>query len=155
MIKGEFLVGIDGLKETGMIRDKVFIEEQKVDPIIEHDLYDYFAHHLIIKDNDIPVATGRLIIQDNNLLIGRIAVIKEKRGNRLGDLVVRMLVDRGFKYGEDTIFVHAQTNSQVFYEKVGFKVFGETYIEAEIEHISMILSKKDFTDSGCKNCKKC
>jgi len=154
MIKGTFIFGREGIEETAIIRHQVFVEEQGVDPRIETDLYDYFANHLIVKEDNWPVATGRLILKEDQILISRIAVLKKERGRKLGDLVVRMLVNKGFEFGGKKILVHAQYHSKDFYSKIGFKAYGQPYMEAGIKHISMVLTEKDFIDKGCEGCKK-
>lgn len=151
MIDGRFIVGIEGLKETGFIRFQVFTEDQGVDPKVEQDIYDHFAHHLIIKDNGNPVGTGRLILKDKQCLIGRIAVLPNERGKQYGDLIVRMLIDRVFSMGCHEVHVHSQIHAIGFYEKIGFVKKGESYMESGIEHISMVLTPESL-NQGCQGC---
>ena len=154
MIEGQFIVGIEGLKETGFIRSEIFTGDLKMPISVEKDQYDHFAHHLIIKDGDKKVATGRLILKDGEFLIGRIAVLKEARGMQIGDLVVRMLMDRAFSMGAKEVFVHALISLQSFYEKVGFKAVSEPFVEATLEHIAMNIQKKDI-NTACGGCNGC
>lgn len=145
MIDGEFIVGTKGLDLTGYIRTSVFTGEQGVDPAIEQDAYDHFAHHLIVKDGGEKVGVGRLIYKDGQYLIGRIAVIKEARGKHYGDLIVRMLCTRAFSIGAKVVTVHAQTQVEDFYKKIGFIRVSEVYQEASIDHVTMEITEKTFT----------
>jgi len=137
MIETNWLEDGDDLADTHLIRRKVFIEEQNVDESIELDDSDIGAVHLVVYDNKVPVATGRLIEKDGKRLIGRVAVLKEHRKNGYGDLVVRMLIRRAFDEGFNRQYAHSQCSVQGFYEKLGFVAYGDVYQEASIDHISM------------------
>jgi predicted GNAT family N-acyltransferase len=39
--------------------------------------------------------------------------------------------------GPSMIYLHSQTSAMGFYERCGFIPFGETFMEADIEHIKM------------------
>lgn len=154
MIEGHFTIGTKGLEETGFLRSMVFTEGQGVDPSIERDMYDHFAHHLVVKDGHEVVATGRLIYKNDEFLIGRIAVDEQMRGQKLGDLVVRMLCERAFNLGAKEVVVHSQTQVKDFYGKVGFLTVGGVYQEADIDHVTMILKKEAF-GHPCESCGGC
>lgn len=154
MIEGHFVIGIKALEECGMIRSLVFTEEQGVDPSIERDYYDHFAHHLIVKDGDQVIGTGRLILKDDQFIIGRIAVLPEERGQRIGDLIVRMLCARAFDMGAETITVHSQVQVMNFYKRIGFKTVSDVYQEANIDHVTMEAREKDLSHP-CGSCNGC
>lgn len=144
MIVAEIVKGSKTLEIQYEIRKKVFIDEQHVDEQIERDHYDMISDHVIVYEDNIPVGTGRLILQDNKYLIGRIAVLKQYRGKRYGDLIVRKLVDHGFRQGALRIEVHSQVQVVPFYKNIGFKEFGDEFIEANIKHISMYITEEIF-----------
>lgn len=144
MIEGNFVVGTKGLEHTGYIRSSVFTDEQGVAPSIERDVYDDFAHHLIIKDDEETVGTGRMIYKDNQYLIGRIAVLPAFRGLKYGDLIVRMLCTRAFTLKAPKVVVHAQVQVESFYSKIGFKRISDVYEEAGIEHVTMTIDEATF-----------
>lgn len=154
MIQGEFMMGTAGKEASAYVRHRVFVEEQGVDPAIEQDAYDHFAHHLIVKDGGEMVGTGRLIYNDGAYLIGRIAVLKSERGNRIGDLIVRMLCDRAFHIGAEVVTLHAQTHVEAFYAKIGFVTVSEVYQEAGIDHVTMTINEKQLAHDcgGCDGC---
>lgn len=154
MVKGKFVVGIEGLDETANLRYEVFTGDLKMPASIEKDNYDHFAHHLIVEDGGQIAATGRLILKDDEYLIGRIAVDKAFRGKQLGDLVVRMLVDRAFSIGAEEVVVHSMTPVIGFYEKIGFKAVSEPFTEATLEHVKMVIDKEAMSHpcQGCGGC---
>ncbi len=159
-IQGKFKETGDDLSDVFYIRRKVFIEEQGVAEDSEFDDYDKSAVFCVVfepKTNSnnseieelVSVATGRLILlEDGRYKIGRIAVLKEYRGKKYGDMVVKMLVNRAFLSGANQVYISAQTRVIDFYHKIGFQEYGETYMEDGIEHIAMVLEK----DKMCTSC---
>ncbi len=148
MIEGKFIHGDQDLAEVFKIRREVFCEEQHISEEEEFDDLDKEALHVIISEKQQNVAVGRLVKIDHYYKIGRIAVLKECRGMHYGDFVVRMLVDKAFQLGAKEVHVGAQTYAKGFYEKIGFKVDGEQYIEAGIPHLPMKIVKGSLC-SGC------
>jgi predicted GNAT family N-acyltransferase len=138
-IKGKEKRIEDALK----IRFKVFVEEQQVPEDMEWDNIDDYAEHLVLYKDETPIATGRWFEEDEKILVGRIAVLKEYRGSNFGNVIVKSFIDRIFGKGFNEIYIHAQTRVQGFYEKLGFEAFGDKYDEAGIEHIGMILKKQE------------
>jgi predicted GNAT family N-acyltransferase len=147
MIEARYIYGNEALQLCGGIRYEVFTQEQGVDIQLERDFYDHFAHHVVVLEGDVPVATGRLIFTNEVFLLGRIAVLKDHRGKNYGDLVVRMLIDRAISIGAKEIEVHAQLSVQGFYEGIGFIPLGEPFYEAGIEHITMVVDQKSLQKS--------
>lgn len=151
LIQGKYLHYGDDLSEVFEIRKKVFQIEQGVPFEEEFDAIDDLSIHVIVYTSDTdkrPVATGRVYFDGDNYRIGRVAVLKEERGKYYGDFAVRMLANKAFLAGANDILIHAQTNVIPFYEKIGFQVNGDEFIEAGIKHVSMVLK------SGAL-CKKC
>ncbi|WHH61082.1 GNAT family N-acetyltransferase [Petroclostridium sp. X23] len=147
MITTKWLTGEQDLSHPYYIRTEVFIKEQHVPQNIEIDQLDKTAHHVVVYEKNTPVATGRLVIANQQYLLGRIAVLKEHRGKKLGDLVVRMLIRKAFDLGAQEVHIHAQTQAQAFYEKLGFIPYGKIYTEAGIAHINMV--KKEDVKGNC------
>lgn len=141
MISGVYINGDKDIKDTVFVRNEVFVNEQNIDYNIVFDGIDHEAIHVVVYEDKSPVGTGRLVSRDNIYLIGRIAVLKEKRGNNYGDLIVKMLIQKAFDMGADFIEVHSQISAVDFYKKIGFVEYGEIYTEAGISHINLKLEK--------------
>lgn len=137
MITYKLLRGTDDLTDAFTIRRKVFIGEQGVPEDIELDSIDQTSEHIVIYDEDQPIGTGRLLVEDGMVLIGRVAVLKEYRSQKIGSIVVNQLRDKAFGNGATEVHLHAQKAVQGFYEKLGFRAYGEEFEEASILHISM------------------
>jgi len=154
MITSKWIMGAKGIEDAYAIRREVFINEQRVSPEEEFDDLDDRAFHLIIYDDGIPAATGRLFFQDS-YHIGRIAVLKHKRGLHLGDLTVRMLLVKAFNDGAPFVTIGAQMHAVPFYERFGFVSYGDQYVEAGIPHVAMKVTREGLILEGdCKKCKK-
>jgi acetyltransferase len=120
------------------IRTVVFVDEQDVMPEEEFDGSDKYAENVVMYVEGKAVATGRIIVGNRGeCLIGRIACLKEYRGNGYGTVIMKELIRRCKEKGFDTVYLHSQSRARGFYEKLGFKAFGDMYMEANILHISM------------------
>jgi len=126
------------LEDAFYVRREVFIKEQNVPEAEELDKADLSSHHIVVYTADRPVATGRLFNDGKTWLIGRISVLKECRGKQLGRLVVEKLLERSAELEAGPVHIHAQAHAVSFYEKLGFIAYGEPFLEANIEHISMV-----------------
>ena len=123
------------------LRIEIFVKEQGVPEENEFDSFDLEVPHLVIFSDGEAVATGRFIAYgEYTVIIGRIAVKKEKRGLHLGEKIVRELLRKAKEDGAKTVFVGAQTHAVGFYEKCGFSLVGTPeYLEENIPHYDMIL----------------
>ncbi|MPM96948.1 Acetyltransferase [bioreactor metagenome] len=127
----------EDMEDAFYIRREVFIKEQNVPEEEEFDEEDLRSHHVVVYSDGRPVATGRLFKTEENWFIGRISVLKDFRGKQLGKLVVEKLLERAAEIEAMDVHIHAQTHAVNFYEKFGFITYGDTFLEAGIEHISM------------------
>ena len=160
MIKAYFLMGIENLDSAMQIRKKVFVDEQGFSEENEQDSFDSQALHVIVEDGA-PCGTGRLYFDGKTWCIGRVAVLKEKRGQHLGDLVMRMLLNQALQMKLDNLYVGAQKQAAAFYEKYGFEPCGEEYLDEHCPHVPMCASMQKvesmvFSGCGgdCANCGK-
>ncbi|AAM05829.1 TPA: GNAT family N-acetyltransferase [Methanosarcina acetivorans] len=128
----------DELEDAFYVRREVFIKEQNISEAEELDEADLSSRHIVVYASDRPVATGRFFSNEKTWLIGRISVLKECRGKQIGKLVVEKLLEKAVELEAGAVHIHAQTHAVSFYEKFGFVAYRETFLEANIEHISMI-----------------
>jgi predicted GNAT family N-acyltransferase len=118
------------------IRKAVFIDEQHVPLELEWDGKDADCAQFLASVDSTPVATARLTPQGQ---IGRMAVLKEFRGNGVGSRLLAAAIDQAGKTGHDQVFLHAQVSVIGFYERFGFVAEGERFMDAGIEHQAMRL----------------
>jgi predicted GNAT family N-acyltransferase len=126
----------DNGEALGNVRRIVFIEEQHVPEALELDEFDPVCHHVLITaaDNQ-PIAAGR-ISPDGR--IGRMAVLKEYRGQGIGSALLTALLEYARQEHYAGIYLHAQITAIPFYEKHGFLVTGEQFMDAGIPHRNMV-----------------
>ena len=118
---------------------RVFVDEQGVPPEEELDEYDNSADHAAALLSGRVVGTGRLYLLPSGVAqIGRMAVESTHRREGIGSLILSFLEERARLNEDATVIVHAQTYVQTFYERHGYVVVGEPFMEAGIEHRRMI-----------------
>jgi YbgC/YbaW family acyl-CoA thioester hydrolase len=122
------------------LRTEVFVDEQGVDQALEWDEHDALCVHAVLCNRlGAPVATGRLLPSVNGVAkIGRMAVKRVLRGQRLGDQVLSALMDAARQRGDTEILLHAQCSAEKFYLRQGFRRQGEVFMEANMAHVEMV-----------------
>jgi predicted GNAT family N-acyltransferase len=124
------------------IRYQVFIVEQQIPDEEEWDDDDFVAIHALAFENSLPIATGRLIINETdqaNAKIGRMAVLENHRSQGYGRAILKKLIDVAKEKGVQEFILHAQIHALDFYLRDGFKPEGEIFDEVDMPHQKMIL----------------
>ena len=129
--------GLDLSPEAADIRKTVFVDEQGFRN--EFDDIDNDAYHaVLITDDNIPAACGRLFTSDGmTYTIGRVAVLKEYRKKGLGEKIVMALENKARELGGVETELSAQLRAKGFYEKLGYFPYGDEYLDEYCSHISM------------------
>ncbi|WP_339247363.1 GNAT family N-acetyltransferase [Paenibacillus sp. FSL F4-0243] len=124
------------------IRTKVFVEEQMVPAEEEIDEYDVIGpnvHHILIIDEGVPVATGRLIYyKAGTAKMQRIAVLKDYRVKGYGRVLLLAMEELARELGLEASILDAQCQAENFYKKLGYEVIStEPFYDAGILHVRM------------------
>lgn len=119
------------------IRMEVFVFEQDVPADIEWDAFDRTSTHFFARADGKPVATARLRDDAGIARIERMAVRKDYRGKGVGDALLQKVMDHAKAKGFTRTHISAQDHAIPFYEKLGFKVSSDAYMEAGIPHHAM------------------
>ena len=130
------------MRQALSIRRRVFIEEQRVPEELEIDEHDddpatvTTAFHVLVRLDGLPVATGRLVLDesDGRSHIGRVAVLAELRRGGLGRAVMLALHDLAREHDAASITLAAQLHAIGFYERLGYAAYGDIFLDAGIEH---------------------
>ncbi|WP_100639656.1 GNAT family N-acetyltransferase [Marinobacter salexigens] len=120
------------------IRQKVFVEEQRVPPELEWDSTDEIADHfLAVLPDNTPAGVARLFSTlDETGHIGRMAVLPQFRGRGIGEALLQHLITASAgEYQE--LKLSAQQHAIEFYQRSGFHVCSEPYDDAGIPHLDM------------------
>ncbi len=126
-------------RDAGVIRTRVFVQEQRIPAELEWDEADASALHAVVYNRlDQPVATGRLLQpRPGQAQIGRVAVHEVLRGGGAGQQVMQALMDAARQRGDAEVMLHAQRSAENFYARLGFVPRGEPFEEVGIPHIEM------------------
>jgi len=118
------------------IRFAVFVDEQGVPPEIEMDERDPHCIHLIAYSGAEPIATARIDIEQAGK-VGRLAVLAKYRGHGIGSALMERCHDIAAGHGLTAVWCNAQVSAVPFYESVGYRVEGDPFDEAGIDHLKM------------------
>ncbi|MFC6973487.1 GNAT family N-acetyltransferase [Halomicroarcula sp. GCM10025709] len=125
------------------VRRTVFIEEQGVSEAEEMDDKDGEATHLVLADQDEPVATARYrLVDDETVKIERVAVLASHRGTGLGARIMEAAESAASEDGATEAVLHGQRRVEGFYAELGYESVGDEFEEAGIPHVEM---RKDLT----------
>jgi len=121
--------------QLSFVRKQVFILEQRIDERDEWDELDQDAIHFVaFGTTAVPTGVCRLL---ENGQIGRLAVLPAYRHQGYATLLLRKAIQVAREMSLIKVFLHAQTENQVFYEKYGFSTDGKIFIKAGLPHILM------------------
>lgn len=140
MTEIKFITCNDSEYETvKSIRTCVFTVEQGADGESEFDRYDNSSLFALLYRDKKAVGTARVVLTEKGYKIGRIAILKEYRGQGLGADIVKAVCEKAFEKGAETVYVDAQNYAVPFYQKLGFKVIGAEITDRGLPHIPMML----------------
>lgn len=141
VISNEYRIEIDDYESLDSafkeIRETVFIKEQKFE--YEFDETDYSSIHFLLYLKDNPVATCRLFFDERlvSYHLGRLAVLKDYRHLGVGSTLLLEVEKYLYEMGAKQIILGSQVTACDFYEKNGYKKYGEIYLDEGVEHIYM------------------
>lgn len=152
MLEFKLIYGIDGYEKARHVRETVFMSEQGFS--FDKDDKDEISWHVIAYDKDRPIAAARLYPKaDGVFAIGRVAVVKDCRGQYIGDTLMRILEDKAVNLMGHTVDIHANDIAAGFYEKQGYERTGEC---DSVDGVGHCMMRKDLTKpfkrcDACKN----
>lgn len=123
------------------LRNQIFVLEQRC-IYLDIDNKDQRALHVLGYKNNQLVAYTRIFKAGDYLeeaSIGRVLVAKNERGNAYGYQIMRTSIEAIKQHFNATVIkISAQCYLKKFYNDLGFKEQGETYLEDDIPHIAML-----------------
>ena len=127
----------DGEPLLRAIREAVFMREQGVTAELEWDGLDENCHHaLALSATGDAIGCGR-ITPDGH--IGRMAVLPEWRGKKVGSAILEALLDYARSQHQTSVEISAQVQALPFYQKFGFEAQGKVFQDAGMPHRKMSL----------------
>lgn len=128
------------LYEILKARAKIFVVEQNC---VYQDLdnLDYRSLHIFIKSGDEVLAYLRAFKKEaepNVVQAGRVLTIEHGKG--LGGILLKEgILQIKEKMAPERIYIESQCYASGFYEREGFQICSEEFLEDGIPHIQMIL----------------
>lgn len=129
------------LQQAFSIRKKVFVEEQNVPEEEELDSFDVLdgpCEHVLLTEAGIACGTGRVRLVDDYGKLQRVAILQEYRKHGFGKVIISKLEELAATKGAKKAKLDAQVHAIGFYEKLGYTVQSEVFLDAGIEHVLMI-----------------
>ncbi len=125
------------LQEVFSIRKTVFVEEQNVPPEDEIDQHEEQSTHFLLYDRDHPVGAGRFRIVDGKGKAERICILSPLRGRGAGREIMKAIEEYAREMSLPVLKLNAQSQAIPFYEKIGYEIVSEEFMDAGIPHRTM------------------
>lgn len=125
-------------KDALAIRYTVFVDEQHVPVDLEIDELEDLSLHLVLYKAKQPVATARIYkLADDTYKVQRVAVLKEDRTSGIGTLLMKEIEKKASELRAKSLTLGSQNSAIPFYEKLGYHISSEEFMDAGIPHHSM------------------
>jgi predicted GNAT family N-acyltransferase len=124
------------------VRTAVFVQEQGIAPEDEWDADDATALHAVLFDKNGQALGNARLLQPSATVakVGRMAVLKDARGNGYGARLLQALIRCARQHRHKEVRLSAQRTAEGFYAAHGFVAVGEPFDEVGIPHVEMVLS---------------
>ena len=121
------------------LRTAVFVDEQGVPADLEEDGLDGGCVHILVFDADgVDLGCARVRgLPDGRVKAERVAVRADARGRGIGRFVMDLLEAVGRQRGAPEVLLAAQVTAVPFYEKLGYAVISDEFMDAGIPHRKM------------------
>lgn len=130
------------LQDAFFVRRQVFVLEQNVPEHLELDEWDNDLQtvHILARDHRgaaLGAARMRPYKSGGAAKIERVAVLAPHRGIGLGRALMTHLEHAAHAAEFEEVILNAQLHARTFYERMGYNAYGESFVEAGIEHVAM------------------
>lgn len=126
------------LKDAFSVRRIVFIDEQNVPEEEEIDQYENDSVHFVLYHDGTPIGAGRFRLVDGYGKVERICVLKKARKTGAGKQIMNEIEEYARDNGIHKLKLNAQTHAISFYERLGYEVVSEEFLDAGIPHKTMM-----------------
>lgn len=138
------------LYEIMKSREEIFTIGQNI-RVLDFDDVDYDAFHCFFMEGNRVVAYLRAFRSDgpeDTMRIGRVLTLKQGLG--IGsDLMLKSMRAIKQRCACKTFVLDAQIQAVGFYERLGFAIVSDEFIEAGIPHVTMELKNFKYQKSEC------
>ncbi|MFB5661429.1 GNAT family N-acetyltransferase [Alteribacillus sp. HJP-4] len=125
------------LHDAYKVRYDVFVREQQVPEEEELDQYEETAIHYVMYDDNTPIGAGRFRDADGYAKVERICVLASHRHTGSGRFIMDEIELEAKRQGYALMKLNAQIQAAGFYEKLGYSVTSDEFLDAGIPHVEM------------------
>ena len=129
----------DIYKQALAIRREVFVDEQGVSLEEEIDDLEDQTNHIVLFRQEDPIAVARIYDLGGSVYkVQRVATLKKYRGQGFGAKLMHEIELKISELGGHQITLGGQNTALPFYEKLGYTVQGDEFMDAGIPHHTMV-----------------
>ena len=143
MIEGKWFPQGSDLSEVLSIRKSVFSRGE--------DALDSLAQNVLVYEDGVPVATGRIWWEDGVFWLGDLAVLPAFRNRRLGDLVLRLLLFKAQQHFAREVRLRCPPDVVGFFDRLGLR---PADVAPSDELIELWIPGEKIDLDSCKSCRK-
>lgn len=100
-------------------------------------------HFGLLHDRRLVACAVIVLENESRAKLRQMAVDPSLQRRGLGSLLVRSIQDVLRKQGISSVELHARETARGFYEKLGYRVTGESFVEVTLPHRKMLKSLSD------------
>ena len=141
MIQGKWFAPGEDLSPLLPLRQSVFHQGA--------DALDPLSWNVLVYEDETPAATGRIWWEEGAFRIGALCVLPERRGRRLGDLTLRLLLFKAQSHAAREVRLRSPADTAGFFSRLGFRPDPEAGDAEE-----MWLPGDEIELDSCKSCRK-
>ncbi len=141
MIQGKWFAPGENLAELLPVRRAVFGRGE--DPL------DAESWNVLVYEDEIPTAAGRIWWRDGAYRLSDLCVLQDRRGRKLGDLVLRLLLFKAQSHAAREVRLSCSGDLCGFFARLGFHPES-----TEEDQTEMLLEGDRIELDSCKNCRR-
>jgi predicted GNAT family N-acyltransferase len=142
MVQGKWFAPGTDLSALLPIRSAVFGTEA--------DSLDAACWNVLVYEDSVPAATGRIWWEDGAYRLGDIGVLESYRSQRLGDLVLRLLLFKAQSHAAKEVRLQSPRDVAGFFARLGLK---EESVD-DTGLVEMMIPGEDIDLDTCRHCPK-
>ena len=142
MVQGKWFAPGDDLSAVLPVRAAVFGRGA--------DDLDTLSWNAVVFQDGVPAGIGRIWWQDGAFRLGDIGVLESYRGQRLGDLVLRLLLFKAQSHSAREVRLQCSRDLTGFFARLGLKE--ESVSDSGL--VEMMIRGSDIDLDTCRHCTK-